>query len=150
MTRKQWTLVAAAVLLGGISVYLNTDWFSKDSIQITHRARPAQFALAGRNRQRPQPGSALFFEFDRKLKLTDVQVIPYTEIETNKYPHPVWHMVSDSNSPPTRGFMYGTPIPGMRPSIKGALPDPLEPGIKYQLRLQAGSAKAVHDFVPPQ
>lgn len=148
MTLKQWTLVAGAVLLGGISVYLNTDWFSRDSIQITHRSRPVQIAFAGRNRQQPQTGSALFFEFDRKLKLTDVQVIPYAEIETNKYPHPVWHLVSDSNSLPTLGIMYGNPVPGMRPSVKGALPDPLTPGVKYQLRVQAGSTKASHDFVP--
>ena len=36
----------------------------------------------------------------------------------------------------------------MRPAVKGATPDPLEPGVKYRLLLQAGNLKAQDDFVP--
>jgi hypothetical protein len=90
----------------------------------------------------------IMFGFDRTLKLTSLKVIPLSDIETNKYPHPIWHLVSDSNSVPTKDFSYGASIKGMRPAVKGAPPDPLEPGVKYRLLIEAGSAKAEHDFVP--
>ncbi len=150
MTRKHWILLAFAVLLGGLSIYLNTDWFRRDDIQISHRARPERF-LSRSRRRAPGPAPRLTFapmsfEFDRKLKLTDVRVVPVSDLQTNQHPHPIWHMVSDSNSVPTKGFMYGELIAGMRPEVKGATPDPLEPGIEYCLRLQAGTIKTDHHF----
>jgi hypothetical protein len=36
----------------------------------------------------------------------------------------------------------------MHPAVKGATPDPLEPGVKYRLVITAGKLKAEHDFVP--
>jgi hypothetical protein len=36
----------------------------------------------------------------------------------------------------------------MRPAVKGAVAEPLRPGVKYRLLIQAGSEKAEHDFVP--
>ena len=93
-------LIALAVVLGGLSLYLNLDRFGKEKIQIRHRSRPA----------RPEDGRSavepLFFAFDRSLKLTSLQVIPMREVETNKYPHPIWHLISDSNSAEVRA---GTP-----------------------------------------
>ena len=150
MTRKQWMLVAFAVLLGGVSLYLNQDWFAKDNIQIISRSRP----LRGRSFRPGRRGQAnpeiepLFFSFDRQVKLTSLKVIPVQEIETNKYPHPVWDLVSDSNSIPVTELYYGMPIRGMRPSVKGATPGPLEPGVKYRLLIEAGSRKAQRDFEP--
>lgn len=67
---------------------------------------------------------------------------------TNAHPHPLWYLVSDSNSIPTKTFYYGTPIKGMRPDVKGATPDPLEPGVPYRLLLEAGALKLQHDFTP--
>jgi hypothetical protein len=150
MTRKQWLLIALAVLLGGISLYLNQDWFAKENIQIFHRSRPLRGGIFRRGKAvNTQPTiEPLFFSFDRKLKLTSLKVIPVQEIETNKYPKAVWDLVSDSNSVPVKDLMYGTPIKGMRPSVKGATPDPLEPGVKYRLFIEAGPRKAEHDFEP--
>ena len=149
MTRKQWLLIALAVLLGGISFYLNKDWFAKDDIQIFHRSRPGG---AGFFRRAKRPDTAavnpVFFTFDRKLKLTSLKVIPVKEIETNKYPHPIWHLVSDSNSVPINDLVYGMKIPGMRPSVKGATADPLEPGVNYRLLIEAGPLRAGHNFMP--
>ena len=71
-----------------------------------------------------------------------------SDIETNKYPHPIWQLISDSNSVPTTDFAYGVPIRGMRPSVQGATPDPLEPGVKYRLLIEAKGGNAEHDFVP--
>ena len=47
--------------------------------------------------------------------MTSLKVIPVQEIETNKHPHAIWDLVSDSNSIPTKDLMYGIPIRGMRP-----------------------------------
>ena len=69
-------------------------------------------------------------------------------MEPNKFPHPIWHLVSTSNSVPTTDFTYGTPIEGMRPAVAGATPDPLAPGVKYRLLVQAGDLQIQHDFVP--
>ena len=70
------------------------------------------------------------------------------DIETNKYPHPIWELTSESNSAPIKEFLYGARIRGMHPAVKGEKPDPLQPGIKYRLLIEAGSQKAEHDFVP--
>jgi hypothetical protein len=150
MTRKHVMLTALAILLGGISLYLNQDWFAKENIQIYHRSRPMRtgFFRRGKRPAIQQAAEPVFFSFDRKLKLTSLKVIPIQEIETNKYPHPIWDLVSDSNSVPVKGVMYGMPIRGMRSAVKGATADPLQPGVKYRLLIEAGSRKAQHDFEP--
>jgi len=143
-------LVALAVLLGCISLYLNQDWFATENIQIHHRSRPARQFLSRRNK-RPDPQQAVnpvFFWWNRNLKLTSIKVIAVHEIETNKYPQPIWHLTSDSNSVPTKELIYGVPVRGMRPSVKGAIPDPLEPGVKYRLFIEAGQIKAEREFEP--
>ena len=131
MAKKYWMLIALAVVLGGFSLYLNKDWFAKDHIQITHRSRPARAGFF--SRKRPTATEAInpiVFGFNRKLKLKSIQVIPVSEIETNKYPQPIWHLISDSNSVPTTDFVYAQWIRGMRPAVRGATADPLEPGIE--------------------
>ena len=149
MTIKHWMMIALAVVLGGISLYLNKDWFAGEIIQIHHRSRPARAGFFHRTKRSGDLATdPVFFDIDRKLKSTSLKVIPVSDIETNKYPHPIWHLVSDSNSVPVADFWYGMPIKGMRPSVKGATPDPLAPGVKYRLLLEAKGAKAEHDFVP--
>jgi hypothetical protein len=147
MTKKQWTLVALAILLGAFSLYLNRDWFAKDVIQISHRSRPATGAF-GRKRAADAEINPIIFGFDRKVKLTSLKVIPVSAIETNKYPHPIWQLVSESNSVPIRELVYGMRIPGMHPAIPGASADPLEPGVNYRLLIESGGQKVSHDFVP--
>ena len=149
MTRKFWLLLALAVMFGGLSIYLNKDWFARDTIQIYHRSRPARAVLP---RRKPVANDShinpIIFGFDRALKLTCIKVIPLSEIQTNKYPQPLWHLISESNSVPTKDFSYGASIKGMHPSVQGAEPDLLEPGIGYRLYVEAGPIKKEHDFVP--
>lgn len=146
MTRKNWTLLALAVVLGGFSLYLNRDWFSGDNIHLYHRSRPAHiFRRAGGDKSAVNP---IIFGFNRQLQLTSLKVVAVRELETNKYPHALWHVVTESNSVPTRDFTYGMAIKGLHPALKGAQPEPLEPKVKYRLYVEAGSFKAEHDFVP--
>jgi hypothetical protein len=142
MSGKQWLLLLLALGLGGVSFYLNHDWSGRDKIRVYHRSRPAG---RGDARSTIEP---LFFVFDRSVKLTSLKVIPLQEIETNKYPHPIWHLISKSNSVPVTDFTYGCSIGGMQPAVQGATPDPLEPGVKYRLLVEAGSQKLQHDFEP--
>ena len=151
MSKKFWMLAALVVVLGGISYYLNKDSFAGDHIQMYHRSRPARAAMMPRGRGNMSVEGdidPIIFGFDRKVKLTDLKVIPMSAIETNKYPQPIWHLVSESNSIPIKDFSYGSPIAGMHPAIKGASPDPLEPGVKYRLIAGVGTVKLEHDFVP--
>jgi hypothetical protein len=93
------------------------------------------------------PVNPVLFGFDRKLKLTSVQVFPLSAIETNKYALPIWHLVSESNSVPTKDLTYGAPVKGMHPRISGTTPDSLEPGESYRLVIEtAAKLKAEHDF----
>jgi hypothetical protein len=148
MTKKAWILVATALVLGALSIYLNRDRFAKDHIQIFDRSRPPRGRLASRRFSRNPEINPIVFGFNRELRLTSLKVIPVSDIETNKYPHPIWELVSESNSVPIKDFGYGVRIRGMHPPVRGERPDPLEPGVKYRLLIEAGSQKAEHDFVP--
>ena len=147
MTRKNWTLLALAVVLGGFSLYLNRDWFSRDNIQIYHRSRPARIIFR-RARSDTSAVNPIIFGFSRQLRLTSLKVVAVRDVETNKYPHALWHLATESNSVPIRDFMYGMAIKGLHPALKGAQPEPLEPGVKYRLYVEAGSFRTEHDFVP--
>ncbi len=142
MAKKQWMLVAFAVLLGGISLYLNKDWFAKDDIQILSRSLPANRGFFGRKKPVDGPTDPIYFDFNRKFKLTSVKVISVQEAVTNKYPHEFWHLITESNSVPTKDFSYGCHIKGMHTDVKGAAADPLEPGVRYRLLVEAGPMKA--------
>jgi hypothetical protein len=142
-------LIALVVVLGGISVYLNRDWFAGDNIHISHRSLPPRPGLFKRKRPAPadtSPSNPVTFGFDRKLKLTSVQVFVLSAIDTNKYALPIWHLISESNSVPTRDLTYGVPIKGMHPKVPNATPDELQPGEKYRLMIETASLKAQHDF----
>lgn len=147
MTTKVWMLIALAVALGAFSLYLNKDWFAKDHIQIYDRSRPTR-GVFRRGAPDDSATDPIVFGFDRNLKLTSVEVVPVSELLTNKHPEPIWHLVSDSNSLPIKAFTYGMRIRGMRPAVAGVRPQPLEPDIKYRLLIQAGSFKGEHDFIP--
>ena len=142
-------LIALAVVLGGFSLYLNKDWFAGEDIQISSRSRPARGGFFRRGKNTPLPATdPVFFAFDRKLRLKSLKVIPVREIETNRFPHPIWELVSESNSVPVTEWMYAVPIRGMHPTVKGATPDPLVPGVPYRLIIEADKKKAEHDFTP--
>ena len=147
MTKKNTLIVAFVILFGGLSLYLNRDWFASDGIHISHRSiAPRRWFNRG-PAVKPTANPVVFL-LNKKVKLTSVKVVFFNDIQTNKYPHAIWNLTSDSNSVPVRDFIYGAPIRGMRPAVKGAPADPLDPGVNYRMLIEAGSDKAEHDFVP--
>lgn len=150
MTKKNIFLIALVLLLLGLYGYYFTDWFRPEGIQIVHTIRP-QSARRSRARQaEPPQGFNISFGLNRKYKVTRIKIVSLSQLETNKYPHAVWHMISDSNSVPIKAFSYGEKVPGMHPSIAGVNEEPLEPNVTYRLFVEAESMKGEHDFkVPP-
>jgi hypothetical protein len=141
MAKKPWLPITLLVVVGGLFIYLNRDWFQGRPIQITHRL----YRFAGRFGGSDSP-TPVMFEFDRRLKLTSIKVVGLADARTHKYPQPLWYMITSSNSVPTKGFVYGMNVPGMHPSVNGATADPLDPSQTYRLLVEAGSIKAQHDF----
>lgn len=148
MPKKQLVLLIVALLLLGAYVYYFTDWFASENIQIVHTLRPFSPSkrMRGRTVERNPAVNTVSFALDRKCRLTELKVIPVADLETNKYAHPIWHLVSESNSVPVKAFVYGSYIRGMHPKVRGAQPDPLEPNVNYRLLIDAGDLKGQYDF----
>lgn len=138
-------VVLSIVALGGFSLYLNRDWFAAETIQISHRVSP--WLKSPRTKRANDLGEPVTFTLSGYYRLTSLKVVLASEIETNKYAHPVWSLTSESNSTPTSSFVYGGGIRGMHPAVKGARPDPLVPGVQYRLLVTTDKDKqAQHDF----
>lgn len=148
MTKKQLLTLAIAVVALAAYAYYFTDWFASDRIQIVHTLRAP---TPVRNSRRPRPPenptvNTVSFGLNGKYQLTEVKVVPVADLVTNKYAPPIWHLVSESNSVPTKGFVYGMNIKGMHPKVRGMSPDPLLPNVTYRLFLSAGDIKGEYDF----
>ncbi len=144
MTKQSILLITAAVVLAGVYVAFFTDWFVKQQIQILPQIRPPQRNV------KTLPGDVpvypVTFQFDHAYKFTEIKVVAADDERTNKYPHAVWHLISDSNSVPTKALQYGAKIRGMKPKVPRADPDQLEAGITYRLHLIAGNARGQTNF----
>jgi hypothetical protein len=154
MNKRQIVLaVVALVLLAGLA-YLSRDWFAKPGIQIGHTIRANRVPERYRERLGPaikQQTHTVSFFFSRKCELKSIKVLSTAEMETNKYPHPLWELVADSNSVSTKTITYGIPVRGMRPTVKGATADLLRPATTYRLLLEGEDTEgnrftAEHDF----
>ena len=153
MSKQTVALIAVAMVLAAVYVAFFTDWFRQPQIQILPQIRPPQRGT----RAAPQGDTPVYpvtFAFDKKYQFTEIRVVAAEDEKTNKYPHAVWHMISDSNSIPTKALVYGAPIRGMKPKVPRAQPDPLEPDVPYVLYVQAGNAMGkqkfqTHELVKP-
>jgi hypothetical protein len=149
MSRRKFIGTSVLLLaLLGLCLYFNRDWFAGPDIQIYHRSSSRSSTFTRGRGAQVSPSNPVIFGFNRKLQLNSIKVVKAAEIETNKYAHPLWEMVSSSNSIPLRGFEYGQYIRGMHPKVANARPDPLEPGVVYLLLIEAGSLKGEHEFMP--
>jgi hypothetical protein len=139
MTKKNWLLIAIAIILATLYLVYFTDLFKPKKIIISHTALRAM----------TQPGAALpllLFNLNGSFRLTELKMVPLAEWQANPHVLPVWHLVSDSNSVPVKIIRYGAGIRGMKPAVEGKRADPLDPDIVYRLFVTAGSIKGQHDF----
>jgi hypothetical protein len=146
MTKKTGILIALALVLGGLSVYLNKERFRSATIQISHRVVPTRGLAARRDRAGTARMQPVVFMFNRPLRLTLVPVVLVDDSQTNTPPRVLWELTADSSSAPVKSVAYGVPVPGMKPAVKNAVPEPLQPGGKYRLTVKAGAIEAAHDF----
>jgi hypothetical protein len=142
MTKKNWLLVTVALVLAGVYAYYFTNWFTPKVIHIaSHNVRNT------RTIAKTESTVPVTFKLGRPYKLTELKVVALEEWQTNKNCLPLWHLVADTNSAPVaKPFNYGQKIPGMKPDIAGAHPQPLQPGVKYRMFVTDGSVKGQHDF----
>lgn len=145
MTKNGIVLSIIAVILAAVYVAYFTDWFGKDGIQIIPTVRPGSASAIPRDPDEA-PVHRVSFALDGKYKLTTVKVLVAVELATNKYATPLWHLVSDSNSVPTKSIVYGYPIKGMKPSVPRARPEPLLANVEYTLVLEAGKTHSQTNF----
>jgi len=141
MTKKNWCLIGITVLLAAVYIAFFTEWFKPQTVKIFHTSRNVR-------ERNPQNGAlpGLIFGINRQLKLTDLKVVPVTELATNQNSLPVWHLVSDSNSVPVKSFFYGQFIRGLKPAVPGSRPQVLKTNVTYRLFVVADKIKGEHDF----
>ena len=132
------------VAMAGLCLYLNRDWFASEPIQITHRVTP--WLRMAKRADPANKGNPVVFSFNKFYRFKEIKVVAVCETATNKYPHPLWHLESSSNSVFVSSFTYGDRLRGMTPKVKGAAPDPLEPGVNYRLLVETDKGPAAHDF----
>jgi hypothetical protein len=141
MTKKNFWLMTAFIMVATVYVCFFTDWFQPKKITLFDTSRPMQHF-----RGRKDLPYIMFGITEGKLKLTEVKVVPLDGYKTNSTTSPVWHLISDSNSVPVQRFFYGQRIWGMKPYVQGLTPQPLETNVTYRLFVVAGGVKGQHDF----
>lgn len=139
-------LLILILALGGLCLYLNRDWFAEQPIQISHRISPWMNVPRSRRASPPTQFNPVVFSFGGYYRFKEIKVVLADEIATNKYAHPLWHLISETNSYPTATLAYGERLRGMTPPVKGSVADPLEPGVKYRLLVKTDHKTAEHDF----
>src|SRR5205807_2428480 len=145
MSKNGIALSVVLVVLAVVYVAYFTDWFSKESIQIIPQIRPGRASAIPQGPGAPAV-SPVSFAFDGKYRLTSIKVVSADDYATNKYANPLWHLISDSNSIPTKAIVYGLPIKGMKPAVPRARPEPLLPGMPYIMMIEAGKIKSQTNF----
>ena len=138
MNNRSIFLVAVAVILGAAYACFFTDWFKKKQIQISFRTFPGRAVKSD-----VEP---IMILLDKQYQLTSIKVVSADEFRTNKFAHPVWHLIPASNSVPVTDFGYGERVKGMKPSEPKAIAEKLVPEAKYRIILDAGNVHGEREF----
>ena len=140
MSRKGIVLTLLLVVLAGIYAVYFSDWFREEAIIIMPQVRPGRPGDV-----KPGPGETavypISFGFREKHRFASIKVVPAEEYATNKYVRPLWHLITDTRSRPTKAIIYGQNVDGMKPSVPNARPEPLEPRTKYLLLLETSDGR---------
>jgi hypothetical protein len=143
MNKKNFTLIAIALVLAGIYAVCFTGWFRPKTIHISHASRAIRSARSARS---GPAATRFYFGLGDYYHLTEVKVVPLAALQTNKLAQPVWHLISNSGSNDVKLFFYGEKIKGMDPAVGGSQPEPLQPGVMYRIYVAAGKFRGQHDF----
>ena len=146
MSKKNIALAALLVVLGVIYVFYFTNLFRQPKIEITSRMRPQFNNRRGKNAPAASVGNSISFLLNKNYELTSVKVVEESDAKTNKYPHAIWHLISESNSIPTKSIFYGAPVQGMKPEFAKTEAEPLQPNVSYLLLIEAGNLKGQTSF----
>ncbi|MDB6025869.1 MAG: hypothetical protein JWM68_2092 [Verrucomicrobiales bacterium] len=154
--KRQISLVFLALVLGGAYVYFFTDLFkSARPIEIYATVRPSVTQMQrshSRDRDKEkekEPAAETYpvsFTFRQDYRINEIKVVSAEEFKTNKYAHPLWHMISDSSSRPMKGFTYGSKIAGMKPSLPRGKAEALQTDVTYLLLIDAGKNQGEISF----
>ena len=145
MSKNGIVLTVVAVILAAIYVYAFTDWLRSETIQILYKVRPVRVTIAFADPDQPAV-YPVTFAFSGRYELTSIKVVAASDLATNKHPYPLWHLVSDSNSVPTKSIVYGYPVKGMKPAVARTRPEPLLPDVEYVLLVESGDIKSQTNF----
>lgn len=148
MDRKKTFLTTGFFLaMAVLYLYVYRDAFARQPIQISHtfrlRAMTARRRTDGADRNFPLIPT---FTLGQDYRLTSVKVIRLDELKAKGFAHPLWELVAEPSSSPTRIFLYGFAIDGMHPRVAQAEPEPLVTNVTYRLLVTAGHYKGQHDF----
>ena len=149
MNAKQWFLIGVVVVLGGLYLCFFTDWLRSTPIRIEHTVRPLREAWRGdgtRVDPAASPSDSVSFSLHADYDLVSVKVVPLADFLTNRFAHPLWHLVAEEGSSTLNSMAYGRTPPGMRPSVEDARAEPLQPGVEYRLLVESRKQKGEHDF----
>lgn len=148
MPKRTPALLISVLVLAVLYVSYFTDWFGRESIQIIVQHRPIPQRADPTKALEAPPVFPISFAFSRKYELTSLKVVKTADLSTQKYPTPVWHLVSETNSGPTKALVYGIAPRGMRSAVEDAQPEPLVAGVSYTLFVEAGKMRGSTNFVP--
>ena len=132
--------------LGAIYIFNFTNLFHERRMEITTRIRPQLTRRGKGNAPAPPSNNSISFFLNGKYQLTSVKVVEENDFKTNKYPHAIWHLISQSNSVPTKAIFYGVTVDGMKPEIEKTKAEPLQPNVPYVLLVEAGDLKGQSTF----
>jgi hypothetical protein len=155
MKSRIWMLVGVLGLLGLGYAYFFTEWVRTEPILIQAQVRDVAGRRGmegpqrggrdrGQRRGVEQDASRAFegvypvvFALDGEYRLTSVRVVENQPGKSGKAKKVLWHLVSASNSVPTKALMYGKIPRGMVAKDPRNPVGTLEAGTEYLLEVEA-------------
>ena len=147
MDKKTAFQIVLLVFLLGAVIYYWSALSKPPKIQILYTLHARQVPHPTHANTNP-PRLEVAFGMNHPYELTSVKVVPLAEWTTNKLAHPLWHLVTKTNAPPVKAFLYGQQIRGME-SVSGAQAEPLATNVDYLLLIEAGQRHGECDFKLP-
>jgi hypothetical protein len=148
VNKKTTFQIVLLVFLLGVVIYYWSALSKPPKIRIFYTLHALQILRPTNPNTTNRPRFEVAFGMDRPYELTSVKVVPLAEWTTNKLAHPLWHLVTKTNSLPIKAFLYGQRIGGME-SFLGMRAEPLATNVDYLLLIEAGRRHGECNFKLP-